>query len=179
MRASETSTVAPRAAAGMLLAATLFAGCAGIAPPAGDASSPALAPATPLESVRPSLRHAEDSLVLDLLLGYRQRTRGSADPEVEHRARAAMHRLDYMLRHGGVKERGGEARGLVSADGVRLPLQEAIAQMSGALLRTAPDPAWRPETEHARDIQRQRAALATLVEDADWVLSLDAALASS
>jgi len=90
-----------------------------------------------------------------------------------------MHRLDYMLRHGGVKERGGEARVLVSADGVRLSLQEAIAQMSGALLRTAPDPAWRPETEHARDIQRQRAALATLVEDADWVLSLDAALASS
>ena len=185
MRLSLPSAAAPYAAAGLLAAIVVLSGCAGTVPPASAApSSPATgataAPAAPpLESVRPSLRHGEDSLVLDLLLGYRQRAQGGADPEIEHRARAAMHRLDYMLRHGGVKERGGEARSVATEDGVRLTLQDAAAQMSEALLRNAPGTAWRPETERAREIQRHRAALSTLVEDAEWVLTLDAALASA
>src|SRR5690606_31420070 len=97
----------------VLALALLATGCAGIAPAPSPSTTPArtttYAPPE-LESLRGGLRHVEDSLVLDLLLGYRQQTMGVSDPDVERRARAAEQQLAYMLRHGGVKERGGEGQ---------------------------------------------------------------------
>ncbi len=132
----------------------------------------------PLETIRGSLTTPEDSLVLDLLLGYRARTEGGGDAETWRRARNAQTQLDYMLRHGGVKNRGHEAR-VITIDGDRLTLEETVHQLSAALMRSTPGTAWRPEAERAREIQRRRPELSSLVEDAEWVLALTAALEGS
>lgn len=154
----------------------LMAACAGVTPRTGHtAAAGGPAPEPPLETVRGSLTTLEDSLVLDLLLGYRARTEGGGDAETWRRARNAQTQLDYMLRHGGVKSRGDEAR-VITVDGDRLTLEETIHQLSAALMRSTPGTAWRPEAERAREIQRRRPELSALVEDAEWVLALTAAL---
>jgi hypothetical protein len=128
--------------------------------------------------VRASLLSTEDSLVLDLILGYRQRVTGGKDLDVEHRARGAVHQLEYMLRHGGIKSRGGEARVIMVQEPEKLTVRETVDQLSEALLQNTPGIAWRPEAERAREIQRRRGDLSALVEDADWVLTLTAELES-
>src|SRR5690606_9818834 len=60
----------------------------------------------------------------------------------------------------------------------RLTLEETVNQLSAALLRHTTGTAWRPQAERAREIQRRRPELSALVEDADWVLALTAALES-
>lgn len=161
------------------------AGCAGLvpapspaaAPPSSSSSSSSSALADP-ERLRAGLRHLEDSLVLDLLLGYRLRELGLADSGIEHRARSAQHQLSYMLRHGGVKEHGGEGAVIRPGPGEPVTLRDAVDQMSEALLRHDAGAAWRPETDRAREVQRHRPALSKLVEDAEWVLTLATALES-
>lgn len=165
-----------------LAAALTFAAFGGLAACAGGPHAPAppsqaagAADVAPLETVRASLTSLEDSLVLDLLLGYRARTEGGGDAETLRRARSAQNQLDYMLRRGGVKSRGGEAR-VIAVDDDRLTLEETVNQLSAALMRHTAGTAWRPEAERAREVQRRRPELSALVEDAEWVLSLAAAL---
>jgi len=166
----------PKSSLLIALASCLAAGCAGTGSAARDqAAAVGGEAAPPLESVRGSLTSAEDSLVLDLVLGYRARTEGGGDAETLRRARNAQQQLEYMLRRGGVKDRGTEAR-VVTVDGDRLTLGETVNQLSAALLRHTAGTAWRPEVERAREIQRRRPDLSTLVEDAEWVLALAAAL---
>ncbi len=160
----------------LLFASLLFSGCAGSSAPrtAGvDSTTPA---APPLETVRPSLHTLEDSLVLDILLGYQQITAGKSDREVLRRARSAQNQLDYMLRHGGVKDRGGEGRVIEIPAGEKASLGELTSQMSRELLGT---PTGESEAERAREVRRHRRELSFLVEDAEWVLTLQAALESS
>lgn len=158
--------------------ALLFAACAGGGPGMSSSTQAAGAAGTPpLETVRASLTSLEDSLVLDLLLGYRARTEGGGDAETLRRARSAQNQLDYMLRHGGVKNRGGDAR-VIAVDGDRFTLEETVNQLSAALMRHTAGAPWRPEVERAREIQRRRPELSSLVEDAEWVLALSAALES-
>ncbi len=157
-------------------AALLAVGCAGIAPGPSPAAEAAI---QDLETVRPSLTTAEDSLILDLLVGYRTLAAGGTDRDALRRAHAAQTRLEYLLRHGGVSAPGGEARVVTLPDGQRLTLAEAVDQLSAALLRNVPETAWRPESERAREIRRHRGELSFLVEDAEWVLSLAAALEGS
>jgi hypothetical protein len=61
-------------------------------------------------------------------------------------------------------------------DSGKLTLEAAIAQLSEALLKAPPGTAWKPQAEHAREIQQNRPELAALVEDADWVLTLSGEL---
>jgi hypothetical protein len=159
---------------GALLALGLLAaGCAG-GPAPRSAGAPAAAPAgPPLESVRPALHTLEDSLVLDILLGYQEIAAGKSNRETLRRARSAQNQLDYMLRHGGVKDRGGEGRVLEIPAGEKASLGELTSQMSRELLRA---PTSEIEADRAREVRRHRAALSFLVEDAEWVLALNAAL---
>jgi hypothetical protein len=155
-------------------AAFLLWGCAGTA--SRPAPQPPAPNAVPLEAVRPSLRTLEDSLVLDILLGYRELAAGKSDREVMRRARSAQNQLDYMLRNGGVKERGGEGRVLQIPAGEKATLGELTSQMSRELLRA---PSGAAEGERAREIRRHRAELSMLAEDAEWVLALSAAQESA
>lgn len=160
-----------RFAAGVALSSLTLAlaACAGGAPRepvAATAGQPSL------ESIRPSLRSLEDSLVLDLLIGYRELASGRDDAEALRRARTARNQLDYMIRHDGVKDRGGEGRVLETPPGEKATLGETVSQMSRALLRIPSGPA---EGERAREILRHRQELSSLVEDAEWVLTLAAA----
>lgn len=159
---------------GALALGLLMTACAGTTGRTGQ-TTPANVSEPRLESVRGSLTSLEDSLVLDLVLGYRARTEGGGDAETLRRARAAQTQLEYMLRHGGVKSRGGDAR-VITVDGDRLTLEETVNQLSAALMRYTPGTPWRPEAERAREIQRRRPELSALVEDAEWVLALAAAL---
>lgn len=159
----------------MVLAA-LAAGCAGLAPPPGSASPGA---ADTLRAARAQLTTPEDSLILDLVLGHRLLEEGGADAQTRQRARAARNQLEYMLLHGGVKDRGREPRVLKSPAGESVAIGDATRQLSDALLHAPPGTAWKPPVERAREIQRQRAALGVLAEDAAWVIALDDALASS
>jgi hypothetical protein len=61
---------------------------------------------------------------------------------------------------------------LETPPGEKATLGEAVSQMSRALLRV---PAGEAESERAREIVRHRMALSSLVEDAEWVLTLAAA----
>lgn len=151
----------------------LVAGCAG-GPKPRAAGAPAPAPSgPPLESVRPSLHTLEDSLVLDLLLGYQEIAAGRSNRETLRRARSAQNQLDYMLRHGGVKDRGGEGRVIEIPAGEKASLGELTSQMSRELLRS---PTSEIEADRAREVRRHRMNLAFLVEDAEWVLTLNAAM---
>ncbi len=159
---------------GALSLGVLMTACAGTTGRTGP-TTPATTTEPPLESIRAALTSTEDSLVLDLVLGYRARTEGSGDAETLRRARNAQNQLEYMLRRGGVKSRGGEAR-VITVDGDRLTLEETVHQLSAASMRYTAGTSWRPEVERAREIQRRRPELSALVEDADWVLALAAAL---
>lgn len=159
-----------------LAAGALLAGCAALSPRPSPAEAEAI---EDLEATRSSLSATEDSLILDLLVGYRVLAAGAADPQALRRAREARTRIEYMLRHGGVKEHGLEGRVVTLPDGQKLTLRQAVDGMSEALLRNAPGTAWRPESERAREIQRHRRELSFLVEDAEWVLTLAAALEGS
>lgn len=55
-------------------------------------------------------------------------------------------------------------------------LREAILQLSRSLLHPEAKGEWRADTAVARAIQRRKSDLATLVEDANWILALAAAL---
>ena len=55
-------------------------------------------------------------------------------------------------------------------------VKEYLEQTSQALLRPGTGENWKPDTAKAREIQRRKAELAALVEDANWVLVLDWAL---
>jgi hypothetical protein len=162
---------------GALLAlGLLVAGCAGGPKPrAAGAPAPASS-GPPLESVRPSLHTLEDSLVLDLLLGYQEIAAGGSNRETLRRARSAQNQLDYMLRHGGVKDRGGEGRVIEIPAGEKASLGELTSQMSRAMLRS---PTSEIEADRAREVRRHRMNLAFLVEDAEWVLALNAAMDGS
>jgi hypothetical protein len=69
-----------------------------------------------------------------------------------------------------------DAGALTVNPGAQLTLQEAIDQLSAALLRNAPGTSWKPEAARAKEIQRLRPELALLVEDAAWVTFLATAL---
>jgi hypothetical protein len=158
------------------VALALFAGCAGLAPPASAPAPGERPPVGPsLEPLRASLSHPSDSLVLDLLQGYHAAAAGRADAATERRAREAARRLEALLRSGGLQEPGREAR-VVAPTGESLTLREAMIQLSDSLLRGAPGAAWRPETGRAREVLRRKPDLAQLAEDAEWVLVLTAEL---
>ena len=55
-------------------------------------------------------------------------------------------------------------------------VKEYLEQTSQALLRPGTGENWKPDTAKAREIQRRKAELAALLEDANWVLVLDWAL---
>jgi hypothetical protein len=134
-----------------------------------------------LDSLRPALRTLEDSLVLDLLLGYRQllvqaENTSSLDRETLRRARGAYNQLEYLLRKGGIKERGREARAYTLPGGEKLTLRELVEQLSRALLKSGADGDWKGAADRAREIQRHRPDLTSLVEDAGWCLALAEAL---
>src|ERR1700722_9941341 len=129
-----------------------------------------------LKSIRPDLNTAEDSLILDLLIGYQTLWMNAGNPDsVEgqnlHRAQNASKQLEYMLRYGGVVNQGREGRVFTLPDGTRLTLQEVVAQMSRALLGAGKDDDWKPATNRALEIQKHKEDLSALVEDAHWMLA--------
>ena len=168
----------PSALPAAAMAALLATGCAGLAPAPASVTATQGAVDT-LRAARAALTTPEDSLVLDLVLGHRLLEAGITDAAAYQRARAARNQLEYMLLHGGVKDRGREARALSAPEGRNLTLGESAGQLSAALLHAPPGTAWRPPVERARDIQRHRAALGILTEDAAWVIALDDALAGN
>ncbi len=162
------------------IAVMLFTACAttGAKSNNGGSGGPETAK---LEALRPGLSTPEDSLVLDLLIGYQSLlTRGgnadSMDGQILRRSRDAGNQLEYMLRYGGIVDRGREGRVFTLPDGTKLSLQEVTEQLSRALLHTGANEDWKPATDRAREIQKHRTDLAALVEDANWVLALSTAL---
>ena len=158
-------------------------GCAGSAPGEGK-NATAAGTASPLETIKPGLRAPEDSLVLDLLIGYQMllentKNTDALDRQTLRQARNARNQLEYMLRYGGIVNRGHEGRVYSLPDGAKVTLQELVDQMSRSLLHYEESDPWKPETERAREIQRHKPELSSLVEDANWILTLTAALEDS
>ncbi len=163
------------ASAAILFAALLtgLMGCAGTAP-AGDGKGAGGGSAN-LESIRPELHASEDSLILDLLIGYQSLLANTQNTETMRRARDARNQLEYMLRYGGVVSHGREGRVFTLPNGTKLTLQEMAEQMSKALLFVE-DTNWNPETDRAHEILKHKPELAELAEDANWVITLSNAL---
>lgn len=162
------------------LAALLLMGCAGSSPGEDRKEEAPDKASSGLENLRPQLRASEDSLILDLLLGYQSLL--ANDPDADslnpqtRRAHEAQSQLEYMLRYGGVVSHGREGRVLALPNGVKLTLQDMVAQMSRALLLAGVDTAWKPEVHRAKEIVKHTPELSALIEDANWILALSAAL---
>jgi hypothetical protein len=72
--------------------------------------------------------------------------------------------------------RVAETRIVTAAEADKLTLGAAVDRMSQSLLRAPEGSAWKPEAARAIEIRDSRTDLSILVEDAEWVLALQAAL---
>ncbi len=165
--------------------AVFFWGCAslGPSPSSSPTSSQVGQQKADLENLRPTLHTLEDSLVLDLMLGYRQLQIDAgaippADRETLRRSRNAYDQLEYLLRHGGVRDHGRDQKVFILPGGEKVTVQEMIEQLSRAMLKAGADGDWQAATDRAHEIERHRLELSSLVEDAGWCLALADALQS-
>jgi hypothetical protein len=130
-----------------------------------------------LDAIGSSLKSREDSLVLELMKGYRA-LRLSATPEVASSAdvlngRQAYDALERILREGGLKGNSGGAERLFSlGDKSQLTLQEALTVANKSAQKLVLDGDLEKAKQRNRDIVLNRPTLSFAVEDAQWALAL-------
>lgn len=65
---------------------------------------------------------------------------------------------------------------IAPADSGAMSLEEAVVQLSKAVLNAPAGAAWKPQAAHAEEIRRFRPQLSELVEDANWIITLSGEL---
>lgn len=129
------------------------------------------------------LKTQDDSLVLDLLLGYRMLLLSNPDAkaldqDALKRSRKAFERLEYFLRHGGLRahESGERVYSITSED--RLSLQEVLRSASASAGKSARAGDWERAKVRWREILQSKPAVAWTMEEAAWGLAMAEALES-
>jgi hypothetical protein len=146
-----------------LLLSLILWGCGGTG---GKGKSPGGAPSvkveegTDLAELAKAVKTREDSLVLDLLLGYRMLLLGHPDPksldqETLKRARKAYERLEQDLRHGGLRPQEGGERVYSITNEDKLSLQEVLRSASASAGKSARAGDWERARALARDPRQQ------------------------
>lgn len=136
-----------------------------------------------LADLAKGLKTKEDSLILDLLQGYRMMLlrdpdAKSMDKETLQRSRGAYERLEFVLRHGGVKAQEGGERVFTITNEDRLSLQEVIRSASMAAGKAAREGDWERARARWREIVQSKPAVTLSMEEAQWGLALADALES-
>lgn len=136
-----------------------------------------------LEALRGGLKTKEDSLVLDLLQGFRTlRLQGDsegADADAVGRGRRAYDELEARLRKGGLKSKVGGERVYSIGDQDNLTLLDVLTVASKSAQKLLLEGDMEKAKARNRDIVLNRAALSFAVEDAIWGLALADALEST
>jgi len=170
-----------------LLAVTLFlSGCATTPPPKKGAKVEKVKTTDDgtreLEGLRPALRTKEDSLVLDLLIGYRQLKLHAPvqgpDADALKKSRRAYEDLESRLRKGGVKGKSGPERVYSIENQEALTLLEVLQFASKSAQKLSVNGDWEQARARNREIVLSRPLLTLAVEDASWGLALAEALES-
>jgi hypothetical protein len=179
------STLAALAAA-IALAACTASGRhqAGKAAPQAGAQPVAVDEGSDLPELARAVDTREDSLVLDLLLGYRMLVlanpdAASLDKETLKRSRKAFEKLEHALRHGGLRARDPGERVYSINNEDKLSLQEVLRSASASAGKAARTGDWERAKARWREIVQSRPAVAWVMEEAAWGLALADALESS
>lgn len=137
-----------------------------------------------LPQLAKAVKTPEDSLVLDLLIGYRMLL--LANPGTEgldagtlKRSRQAYEKLEHALRHGGIRSRDGGERVYSITNAEMLSLQEVLRSASASAAKSAQAGDWEKARARWREILQSKAAVAWTMEEASWGLALADALESS
>lgn len=168
-----------------LLTLPALQGCAGRqSAPAGRGGKPVkVDEATDLPQLAKAVKTREDSLVLDLLLGYRMLLVGhpdaaSLDKTTLQRSRKAYEKLEDALRHGGLRPVDKGERVYTISNEDKLSLQEVLKSASAAAGDAARSGDWEKARARWREILQSKPAVAWAMEEAAWGLALSDALAS-
>ncbi len=126
----------------------------------------------------------EDAEILDLMLGYRMLLLRNPDPktldkDLVKRSRDAYDKLEFILRHGGVKAQEGGERVYTITNEERLSLQEVIHSAGQAASKAAREGDWDKARTRWKEITQAKPAVTFVMEEAQWGLILSDALASS
>lgn len=130
-----------------------------------------------------AVKTREDSLVLDLLIGYRMLLLANPeakdlDPAALKRSRQAYEKLEHALRHGGLRSRDGGERVYSITNAEMLSLQEVLRSASATAAKSAQAGDWEKARARWREILQSKAAVAWTMEEASWGLALADALES-
>ncbi len=133
--------------------------------------------------MRSGLKTKEDSLVLDLLQGFRalrlQGESDGADADAVGRGRRAYDELEARLRQGGLKSKAGGERVYSIGDQDNLTLLDVLTVASKSAQKLLLEGDMEKAKARNRDIVLNRAALSFAVEDAIWGLALADAMEST
>lgn len=157
---------------------------AGKASPRSDSRPVAVDEGSDLPELARAVDTPEDSLVLDLLLGYRMLVlahpdAAGLDESTLKRSRKAFEKLEHALRHGGLRSRDPGERVYTITDGEKLSLQEVLRSVSASAGKAARAGDWERARARWREIVQSRPAVAWAMEEAAWGLALADALESS
>jgi hypothetical protein len=157
---------------------------AGRAEPQADSRPVAVDEGSDLPDLARAVDTPEDSLVLDLLLGYRMLVlanpeAANLDKETLNRSRKAFEKLENALRHGGIRPRDPGERVFSITNEEKLSLQEVLRSASASAGKAARAGDWERARSRWREIVQSKAAVAWVMEEATWGLALADALESS
>ena len=137
-----------------------------------------------LAELKPTLQTREDSLLLDLMLGYREiilqgQSEKMGDAEVFKKSRKAYDRLEKILRHGGLSSQDAGERVFTVDNEDRLSFQQVIdvAVLSGQKAALSGD--WDTARQRWLEIIQGKPIVLMGLEEANWGLALFDALSSN
>ncbi|MEO6097979.1 MAG: hypothetical protein ABIW76_20885 [Fibrobacteria bacterium] len=137
-----------------------------------------------LAEVARGIKSDEDQLILNLMLGYRMLLLSSPDAktldkETLKNSRDAYDRLETILRHGGVTAKEAGERVFTITSEEKLSLQEVIHSAAQAADKAAREGDWEKARARWKEIAGSKAAVAFIIEEAQWGLILSEALQSA
>lgn len=180
------------AALAMLATTLVFLGCAGSGgnktgsqkEDKANASAVKVDEGHDLADLAKAIKTPEDAQVLDLLLGYRMLVLHNPDPksldkETLKKSRQAYDMLEAALRHGGIKAKENGERVYSVTNEERLSFQEVIHSASQSADKNVKDGDWEKARARWKEIVQSKAAIAFIMEEAQWGLTLSDALQST
>ncbi len=137
-----------------------------------------------LTELKPTLQTYEDSLLLDLMLGYRQlimlgQNDKVADAAALKRSHQAYDCLEKILRHGGLSSQDNGERVFTVSNEEKLSFQQVIQTANEAAQKAAVNGDWETAKQRWLEIVQGKSAVQMGLEEATWGLALSEALASN
>jgi hypothetical protein len=173
----------------MAAMAILLQGCAGskkppAAKPAEGTPPVAVTETSDLPELAKAIKTKEDSLILDLLLGYRMLLLRNPDPksldkETLQRSRDAYDRLEAVLRHGGIRAQDAGERVYSITNEDKLSLQEVLRSTSALAGKAAREGDWEKAKARWKEILQSKQAVTWTMEEAQWGLAVAEGLESA